>query len=74
MVTKLQMRREAAGLTIEGLAQKVGENNVAGSLGHIVLTIRSIETGVLLCPRARKGFEYKELAKALKCTINDIID
>lgn len=70
MVTKLQEMRERRGLTIEQLAQM--SYMESGCEGHMRLTIQSIETGMTLCPKPRKTYEWKSLAKALKCTIADI--
>lgn len=69
-ITKLQMKRESMNLSIEELAQKSFRD--CGNLEHMILTIKSIESGLMLYPRPRKTYEWKYLAKALKCSIEDI--
>ncbi|MBC2242249.1 hypothetical protein [Listeria booriae] len=70
--SELQIRREESGLSISELAYKASKMGDVGSVGHLELTIQFIETGVLMCPKPRKTYEYKVLARALKCKVEDI--
>ena len=72
MKSKLQTKREEANLTIKELAAKAAVNNDFVSSRHLELTIEYIETGSLICPKPRKMYEWKALAKALKCDVMDI--
>lgn len=74
MTTKLQNRRELANLSIKELAEKSAVGIMKGCAGHIELTIQFIETGRAACPKPRKTYEYAALAKALKCTVDELID
>lgn len=74
MKPKLQIKREQANLTIEQLALKASEQIDCGSVGHLVLSIKSIETHTCLCPKPRKTYEWKAIAKALNCSISEIFE
>lgn len=74
MKTKLQIKREQANLTIEQLALKAYEQLDCGCVGHLVLTIKSIETRTCLCPNPRKTYEWKAIAKALGCGISEVFE
>ena len=73
MKTKLQIKREQSDLTIEELALKAFKYFDCGCLEHLVLTIESIETHRFLCPKPRKTYEWKALAKALNCSVSEIL-
>lgn len=72
MKTKLQIKREQAGLTIEELTLKAFKYFDYGCVEHLVLSIVSIETHTVLCPKPRKTYEWKALAKALNCSVSEI--
>ncbi|EGO9002009.1 hypothetical protein D2A91_08415 [Enterococcus faecalis] len=74
MKTKLQIKREQANLTIEQLALKASKKVDCGSASHLELVIKSIETQRCLCPKPRKTYEWKALAKALKCGVSEIFE
>lgn len=70
--SKLQIKREEVGLSVCELAHKASKFDDVGSIGHLELTIKCIETGAVLCPKPRKTYEWKVLAKALKCKVENI--
>ncbi|EUJ56434.1 hypothetical protein [Listeria fleischmannii] len=72
MKTKLQTLRELKGLSIQELALKASKVCACGCVGHMELTIKYIESGIPLCPKPRKTYEWKALAKALDCKNGDI--
>lgn len=72
MISKLQSQREKRGLSIQELAQRSAIGLMEGCLGHMVLTIKGIETGRFVCPKPRKTYEWSALAKALNCPVSDI--
>lgn len=74
MTTKLHNRRELLNLSIRELAEKSALGGMAGCSGHMKLTIEFIETGKVVCPKPRKTYEYVALAKALNCTVDELID
>lgn len=74
MKSKLQIKRELAGLTVESLAEKAAIGIMSGCVGHMKMTIQFIETGKVPCPKPRKTYEYAALANALKCKVNEIVD
>lgn len=72
MMTKLQQVREAKGLTQSDLAHRSAVSGHAGNAGHMLVTIKTIETGVLYSPLPRKTYEWWVLADALGCSVDDI--
>lgn len=73
-ISKLQVKREEAHLSVKELAERASIERMTGCNGHMALTIKFIETGEVGCPKPRKTYEYKALAKALNCSINELID
>lgn len=61
-------------MTVEQLAEKAVRKVDCGDLGHMILTIKFIEGKALSCPSPRKSYEWKALAQALKCSINEIME
>ena len=72
MKSKLQIKRESLGISIDDLATKSLMYGECGSFGHMILTIKSIEKGELLCSKPRKTYEWACLAEALSCSVDDI--
>lgn len=72
MTSTLQKKREELHLSIDDLATKSLMYGDCGSFGHMVLTIKSIESKRLLCPKPRKTYEWACLAEALNCSVDDI--
>ena len=70
--TKLQLKREALNLSQIDLANLSAFLTDAGDSGHMLATIKTIEEGVLHSPRPRKTYEWKALAKVLRCTDEEI--
>ncbi|MDT0111657.1 hypothetical protein QJV45_14330 [Listeria booriae] len=68
--SKLQIKREEAGYSIDKLADKAADKLC--DAGHLELVIVRIERGRIVCPKPRKTYEWKALAKALKCKVVDI--
>ncbi|MBC1290526.1 hypothetical protein [Listeria booriae] len=69
-ISKLQIKREEANLSISELADKAADKLC--DAGHLELVIVRIERGRLVCLKPRKTYEWKALAKALKCKVEDI--
>lgn len=72
--SKLQKLREGYGLSIDNLAYHASHCVACGDIGHMVNTIKTIETGVTHSPRPRKTFEWKALAMTLGCDVEDIYE
>lgn len=68
--SNLEIVRKSKNLTRENLAKLCADDFF--DYGHMLLTIRYIETGIPVSPRPRKTYEYKRLAKVLKCKVSDI--
>ncbi|KMT62545.1 hypothetical protein [Paenilisteria newyorkensis] len=70
--SKLQIKREGAGLSVSELSYKASEIEDVGCEGHFELIISRIEQGKMPCRKPRKTYEWKSLAKALNCKVEDI--
>ncbi|MBC1209498.1 hypothetical protein HB815_01025 [Listeria booriae] len=70
--SKLQIKREEAGYSIDKLACKASKFDDVGCKGHFELMILRIEQGKMPCRNPRKTMEWKALAKTLKCKVDDI--
>lgn len=73
-ISKLQVKREEAHLSVKELADRASIGIMKGCEEHMALTIKFIETGEVICPKPRKAYEYKVLAKALHCSVRELID
>lgn len=82
MKTKLQIKREEAGLIVEQLAEKSEQKEAIafdtkcsyGGMLHYINIIRYLEGKKVVTPRPRKTIEYKYIAKALKCKVTDLVE
>jgi len=75
--SKLKIMREKAEWTVEELAEKAAwyQDRKTPSLGvlmHFQRSIRIIEGENVVGPKPRKTYEYKNIAQALKCSVEVI--
>ncbi|MBC1801096.1 hypothetical protein [Listeria booriae] len=70
--SKLQIKREEAGYSLEELAYKASKVNDVGCEDHFGLIILRIEQGKMPCRKPRKTMEWLALAIALNCKMQDI--
>lgn len=79
MKTKLQIMREKKGLTVRELAEKAAwhQEKKQPSIGvilHFENSIRKIEGENVVAPRPRKTYEYKNIAQALGCSVDELVE
>ena len=75
--TKLQIMREKKGLTIEDVARRaIFHGYTGGNEGHLIYCIYWIESrgAVIKSPRPRKTYEYKYIAQALGCSVDELVE
>lgn len=73
-MTKLQKMRISRRLTVRGLAIRAACLSEDFDPKHIELAIEYIESGISQCPKPRKTYEWKAIAKALNCDVTDIYE
>lgn len=69
-LSKLEFVRTGKGITRKSLSEMCANKDFDAN--HMLLSIIRIETGKIVCPKPRKTYEYKRLAKVLKCNVDDI--
>ena len=80
-MTNLELIRKQRGLTVEQLAEKAEEreaqafhsNYSHGGMLHYKNIIHFLEGEKIVTPRPRKTIEYKFIAKALSCSIAELM-
>lgn len=75
--TKLQIMREKKGWTIADVVRRAVRHGYhGGSDGHLMYCIYWIESrgAVIKSPRPRKTYEYKYIAKALGCSVDELVE
>lgn len=77
--TKLQLMRENKNLSIRELAEEAAwcQEKKRPSLGvilHFENAIRKIEGENVVAPRPRKTYEYKNIAQALGCSVDELVE
>ncbi|MDG4984927.1 hypothetical protein OGZ51_12305 [Lactococcus lactis] len=80
-MTNLERIRKAKGLTVEQLAEKAEQKEAQafsssycfGGMLHYKNIIRFLEGEKIVTPRPRKTIEYKFIAKALNCSIAELM-
>ncbi|USI66507.1 MULTISPECIES: helix-turn-helix domain-containing protein [Lactococcus] len=77
--TKLQIMREKKNLTIRQLAEKAAwcQEKKQPSIGvilHFENSIRKLEGENVVAPKPRKTYEYRNIAQALGCSVEELIE
>ena len=80
-MTNLERIRKNRGLTVEQLAEKAEQKEAQafnsiycfGGMLHYKNIIRFLEGEKVVTPRPRKTIEYKFIAKALNCSIAELM-
>ena len=77
--TKLQLMRENKNWSIRELAEEAAwcQEKKRPSLGvilHFENAIRIIEGEIIAAPRPRKTYEYKNIAQALGCSVDELME
>jgi len=77
--TKLQIMREKAEYDIGELAEKAAwyqekKQPSVGVVLHFENSIRKIEGENVVAPRPRKTYEYKNIAQALGCSVDELVE
>lgn len=77
--TKLQIMRENKNWSIRELAEEAAwyQEKKRPSIGvilHFENAIRMIEGEDISAPQPRKTYEYKNIAQALKCSVNELVE
>ena len=77
--TKLQILRENKNWSIKELAEEAAwcQEKKRPSIGvilHFENSIRKIEGENVVAPRPRKTYEYKNIAQALGCSVDELVE
>lgn len=72
--TKLQVKREEKGLSVNDLAERSSQVGECGCAGHMRLVINYIETKQGMCSKPRKTYEWACISRVLKCTVDEIYE
>ncbi|WP_088816314.1 MULTISPECIES: hypothetical protein [Listeria] len=73
-ITLLQKKRMAQNWTIRQLAFRAHLKSPDYDEEYLELVIECIESNICQCPKPRKTYEWKALAKALECEVADIYE